>query len=268
MNQAFEQIRLHVADGVATVTLNRPQQLNSFTKRMHAELREALATIREDDAIRVMVLTGAGRAFCAGQDLRERKRSGNEKPDQTPDLGASLEANYHPLVLALRALEKPVIGAINGVAAGAGASIALACDLVVAARSARFIQAFSKLGLVPDAGGTFFLTRSLGAPRAMGLALLGEPLPAQQAQDWGLIWRCVEDDELATVVADLAARLASGPAKGYARTKQAIYAAEQQALEQQLVTESAFQRELGRTDDYAEGVAAFTEKRAARFTGR
>lgn len=264
MNEAFEQIRLHVADGVATVTLNRPQQLNSFTVRMHAELREALATIRDNDAIRVMVLTGAGRAFCAGQDLRERKRSGSEKPD----LGASLETNYHPLVLALRSLEKPVIGAINGVAAGAGASVALACDLVVAARSARFIQAFSKLGLVPDAGGTFFLTRSLGAPRAMGLALLGEALPAQQAQDWGLIWRCVEDDDLTPVVAELATRFASGPAKGYARTKQAIYAAEQQALEQQLATESAFQRELGRTDDYAEGVAAFTEKRAARFTGR
>jgi 2-(1,2-epoxy-1,2-dihydrophenyl)acetyl-CoA isomerase len=264
MNQTFEQIRLHVADGVATATLNRPQQLNSFTARMHAELREALATIRENDAIRVMVLTGAGRAFCAGQDLRERKRSGNEKPD----LGASLEANYHPLVLALRSLEKPVIGAINGVAAGAGASIALACDLVVAAESARFIQAFSKLGLVPDAGGTFFLTRSLGAPRAMGLAMLGEPLPARQAQDWGLIWRCVADEELMPVVAELAAKLASGPTRGYARTKQAIYAAEQQALERQLATESAFQRELGRTEDYAEGVAAFIEKRVARFTGQ
>jgi 2-(1,2-epoxy-1,2-dihydrophenyl)acetyl-CoA isomerase len=264
MNQLFEQIRLDVAHGVATVTLNRPQQLNSFTAQMHAELRQALASIREDDAIRVVVLTGAGRAFCAGQDLRERRRSGDEKPD----LGASLETNYHPLVLALRSLEKPVIGAINGVAAGAGASIALACDIVIAAESARFIQAFSKLGLVPDAGGTFFLTRNIGAPRAMGLALLGDPLPARQAQEWGLIWRCVEDDALMPAVAELGARLASGPSRGYARTKQAIYAAEQQALEQQLATESAYQRELGRTKDYAEGVAAFAEKRQPRFTGR
>ncbi len=264
MNDDFEQIRLDIAGAVATVTLNRPERLNSFTAQMHAELRRALATIRDDDAIRVMVLTGAGRAFCAGQDLGERKRSSGEKPD----LGASLEANYHPLVLGLRSLEKPVIGAINGVAAGAGASIALACDLVIAAESARFIQAFSKLGLVPDAGGTFFLTRSVGAPRAMGLALLGEPLPARQAQEWGLIWRCVEDDALIPAVAELGAKLASGPTRGYARTKQAIYAAEQQALEQQLATESAFQRELGRTDDYAEGVAAFTRKAPAAIHRR
>ena len=265
MPDAFQQIRLQVADAVATVTLNRPERLNSFTSQMHDELRRALGTIREDNAIRVMVLTGAGRAFCAGQDLGERKRPGG---GERPDLGASLEANYHPLVLALRSLEKPVIGAINGVAAGAGASIALACDLVIAAKSASFIQAFSKLGLVPDAGGTYFLTRSLGAPRAMGLALLGEPLPAQQAQEWGLIWRCVGDDELMPVVTELGNRLANGPTRGYARTKQAIYAAEQHALEQQLAIESAFQRELGRTDDYAEGVAAFREKRPPRFTGR
>jgi len=265
MNEAFEQIRLHIADAVATVTLNRPERLNSFTAQMHEELRRALTIIRDDDAIRVMILTGAGRAFCAGQDLGERKpNAGGEKPD----LGTSLESRYHPLVLSLRSLEKPVIGAVNGVAAGAGASIALACDLVVAAQSASFIQAFSKLGLVPDAGGTFFLTRSLGTPRAMGLALLGERLPAQQAQDWGLIWRCVEDDQLMPVVTELGSKLANGPTRGYARTKQAIHAAERQALEQQLATESAFQRELGRTADYAEGVAAFTEKRQARFTGR
>ena len=264
MNEAFEQIQLHIADGIATVTLNRPERLNSFTAQMHAELRDALDTIRKDEAIRVMVLTGAGKAFCAGQDLGERKRSGNEKPD----LGASLESNYHPLVLALRSLEKPVIAAVNGVAAGAGASIALACDLVVAARSARFIQAFSKIGLLPDAGATFYLTRNLGAPRAMGLALLGEALPAQQAQDWGLIWRCVDDADLGAEVAGLSARLAHGPGKAYARTKQAIYAAERQALEQQLTTESTFQHELGHSDDYAEGVAAFTEKRQPVFSGR
>ena len=265
MTQRFEQIRLEISGAVATVTLNRPEKLNSFTAHMHGELREAISDIARDDAIRVMVLTGAGRAFCAGQDLGERKRN---NPDEKPDLGASLESNYHPLVLSLRSLEKPVIGAINGVAAGAGASIALACDLVVATRSARFIQAFSKLGLVPDAGGTFFLTRSLGAPRAMGLALLGEPLSAQDAQDWGLIWRCVEDDAFEAAVAELSRKLAGGPTRGYARTKQAIYSAQQQALEQQLATESVFQRELGRSADYAEGVAAFTEKRQPVFTGR
>jgi len=265
MTHSFEQIRLHLSGGVATVTLNRPDRLNSFTAKMHAELRKAIDVIRDDAAIRVMILTGAGRGFCAGQDLGERKpATGSEKPD----LGKSLETNYHPLVLALRSLDKPVIGAINGVAAGAGASIALACDLVVAAKSASFIQAFCKLGLVPDAGGTYFLTRRLGAPRAMGLALLGERLSAQQAQQWGLIWRCVDDEQLMPEVNQLADMLATGPTRGYARTKQAIYAAEQNALEQQLATESAFQRELGQTDDYAEGVAAFTEKRKPQFSGR
>jgi 2-(1,2-epoxy-1,2-dihydrophenyl)acetyl-CoA isomerase len=264
MSQTFDQILLDVDDGIATITLNRPERLNSFTVQMHAELRSALATVRDDESIRVLVLTGAGRGFCAGQDLQERKLA----PGDTPDLGASLEQNYHPLILALRRLEKPVIGAINGVAAGAGASLALACDLVVAAQSARFIQAFSRLGLVPDAGGTFFLTRKLGSARALGLALLAEPLSAQQAQEWGLIWRCVEDDKLSQEVAGLAAKLASGPTRGYARTKQAIYAAEDNALEQQLALESRFQRELGHSDDYLEGVAAFREKRAPRFGGR
>lgn len=265
MHNTFEQIRLHVSDGIATVILNRPDRLNSFTSQMHHELREAIGTIREDPVIRVMILTGAGRGFCAGQDLGERRPPTD---GEKPDLGASLESNYHPLVLALRSLEKPVIGAINGVAAGAGASIALACDLVIAAKSASFIQAFCNLGLVPDAGGSYFLTRTLGAPRAIGLALLGDRLSAEQAQNWGLIWRCVEDEQLMRQVHELAERLAAGPTRGYARTKQAIYAAERHALEQQLATESAFQRELGRTSDYAEGVAAFTEKRKPKFTGQ
>ena len=265
MTDPFDQIRLDISQGVATVTLNRPDRLNSFTAHMHAELREALRHVREDDTVRVLILTGAGRAFCAGQDLGERNvNAGGTRPD----LGDSLEKNYAPLVLGLRSLEKPVIGAINGVAAGAGASIALACDLIIAAKSARFIQAFSKLGLVPDAGGTYFLTRALGVQRAMGLALLAEPLPAEQAQQWGLIWRCVDDDQLMPTVTELAARLAAGPARGYARTKQAIHAAEQQVLEQQLATECAFQRELGHTDDYVEGVAAFREKRQPRFSGK
>jgi len=265
MNKPFEQIRLHVADGIATVTLDRPERLNSFTAHMHDELRKALKIIHDDDAIRVMILTGAGRAFCAGQDLGERKLTKN---GVKPDLGQSLETNYHPLVVALRSLEKPVVGAVNGVAAGAGASVALACDLVIAAQSASFIQAFCRLGLVPDAGGTYFLTRSLGAPRAMGLALLGERLSAQQAEQWGLIWRCVADEQLMPLVNEIARTLAAGPTRGYARIKQAIHAAEQRALEEQLAIESGFQRELGQTDDYLEGVAAFIEKRKPQFTGR
>ena len=265
MAEEFEQIRLDVVDGIATLTLNRPERLNSFTVHMHTELRAAMQRIRDDDAIRVMVLTGAGRAFCAGQDLSERNINAGGK---RPDLGASLEKNYAPLVLGLRSLQKPVIGAINGVAAGAGASLALACDLIIAARSARFIQAFSKLGLVPDAGGTYFLTRALGAQRAMGLALLAEPLDAVQAAEWGLIWRCVDDDQLLPTVREIASRLAAGPTLGYARTKQAIYLAEQQLLEKQLATETAFQRELGHTDDYLEGVMAFREKRTAAFKGQ
>jgi len=265
MQTPFEQIRFDVADAVATITLNRPQRLNSFTAQMHDELRSAIDTIRIDPQIRSVVLTGAGRAFCAGQDLGEREL---DKNGTRPDLGASLEKNYHPLILSLRALEKPVIGAINGVAAGAGASLALACDLVIAAKSASFIQAFCKLGLVPDAGSTHFLTRRLGTQRAMGLALLGEPLNATQAEQWGLIWRSVDDQRLMSEVAELARTLASGPGLGYARTKHAIYAAEQQALEQQLAIESAFQRELGQTDDYLEGVAAFKEKRKPHFNGR
>ena len=265
MQTAFEQIRLDVAHAIATITLNRPQRLNSLTAQMHDELRNAIDTIRGDSQIRTVILTGAGRAFCAGQDLGERKL---DKNGTRPDLGASLEKNYHPLILSLRSLDKPVIGAINGVAAGAGASLALACDLVIAAKSASFIQAFCKLGLVPDAGSTHFLTRRLGTQRAMGLALLGEPLSAAQAEQWGLIWRSVDDERLMSEVAELAGTLASGPALGYARTKRAIYAAEQNALEQQLATESAFQRELGKTDDYLEGVAAFKEKRKPHFKGR
>ena len=265
MNEPFEQIRLDVADAIATITLNRPERLNSFTAQMHVELRRAISAVRDDPLIRVLILTGAGRAFCAGQDLGERKLA---KGGPRPDLGESLEKNYHPLILSLRSLDKPVIGAINGVAAGAGASLALACDLVIAARSATFIQAFCRLGLLPDAGGTYFLTRSLGTQRAMGLALLGEPLSAPQAEQWGLIWRSIEDQHLMSEVTEIARALASGPVRGYALTKQAIFAAEQHALEQQLATESTFQRDLGKTDDYLEGVSAFREKRKPQFTGR
>ena len=267
MNGGFETVRLEVSEAVATITLCRPERLNAFTRQMHAELREALAQVRAgraDGSVRVLVLTGAGRGFCAGQDLADRKPAADGSP---PDLGASIEDNYKPLVLALRTLEMPVIAAVNGVAAGAGASLALACDVVFAARSASFIQAFSKLGLVPDTGGSWILPRLVGSARAMGLALFGERLGAEQAADWGLIWQCVDDDALMPTVSEVAQRLAAGPTRGYARTKQALWASINNDFETQLDLERDYMRELGRSEDYREGVAAFGEKRAPRFTG-
>jgi 2-(1,2-epoxy-1,2-dihydrophenyl)acetyl-CoA isomerase len=260
----YQHILFDLADGVATLTLNRPERLNSFTAAMHLEVRHALDRVRADPAARALVLTGAGRGFCAGQDLNDRAVAPG---GQRPDLGDSIDSYYMPLVLGLRSLPKPVIAAVNGVAAGAGANLALACDVVVAARSASFIQAFCKLGLVPDSGGTYWLPRMLGGPRALGLALFGDKLPAEQAAQWGLIWKCVEDAELAATVRAMALQLAAGPTRGYARIKQALQAAEGNTLEQQLDLERDFQRELGFGADYLEGVTAFVEKRPPRFTG-
>jgi 2-(1,2-epoxy-1,2-dihydrophenyl)acetyl-CoA isomerase len=251
--------------GIARLTLNRPDRLNSFNDAMHAELREALARVAADATVRVLLLTGAGRGFCAGQDLADR----TVVPGAAPvDLGASVERNYKPLVLALRALPVPVVCAVNGVAAGAGANLALACDLVVAAKSASFIEPFCKLGLIPDTGGTYFLPRLVGTARAMGLALLGDKLSAEQAAAWGLIWQCVDDAELPAVVDRLLAHLASAPTRGLARTKEALYASPANTLEAQLDLERDFMRELGYSDDYREGVAAFVGKRAPQFRGR
>jgi 2-(1,2-epoxy-1,2-dihydrophenyl)acetyl-CoA isomerase len=261
---AYDTILLSIADGVGRLTLNRPDKLNSFTAAMHAEVRDALARLQPEGA-RVLVLTGAGRGFCAGQDLGDRAVAPGA---QGVDLGESIERNYKPLVLALRRLPMPVVAAVNGVAAGAGANIALACDLVIAARSAVFIQSFCKLGLVPDSGGTWFLPRLVGTARAVGLALLGDRLPAEQAAEWGLIWKCVDDGELGTVVDALAAQLAAAPTLGLARAKEAIYSAWSASLEQSLDRERDLQRELGWSNDYAEGVAAFAAKRAPRFTGQ
>jgi 2-(1,2-epoxy-1,2-dihydrophenyl)acetyl-CoA isomerase len=272
---SYQTILFEVADGIARLTLNRPDRLNSFNTTMHAEVRAALASLSDDSRLRddgdnsakarVLVLTGAGRGFCAGQDLGDRAVAPG---GAAVDLGESIEKYYKPLVMTLRNLPMPVIGAVNGVAAGAGANIALACDLVVATKSASFIQAFAKLGLVPDSGGTWFLPRLVGTARAMGLAFLGDKLTAEQAAQWGLIWRCVEDAEFTGVVDALARQFAAAPTQGLARTKQAIYESWDRTLEQQLDAERDAQRELGRTADYVEGVAAFTEKRTPRFSGK
>jgi 2-(1,2-epoxy-1,2-dihydrophenyl)acetyl-CoA isomerase len=260
-----EQIRYESSGGIARITLNRPERLNSFTTKMHGELREALLRVASGGEARVLLLTGEGRAFCAGQDLSDRAVAPGEAP---VDLGASIEENYRPLVLKLRELPIPVVCAVNGVAAGAGANIALACDIVIAARSASFIQAFCKIGLVPDSGGTFFLPRLVGTARAMGLAMLGDKVSAEQAVSWGLIWKCVDDVDLASTTEGLVAQLAQAPTRGLAAIKRALYASTGNTLEQQLDLERDLQRELGYSADYREGVAAFLEKRPPRFAGR
>ncbi|MBV2160949.1 2-(1,2-epoxy-1,2-dihydrophenyl)acetyl-CoA isomerase PaaG [Achromobacter denitrificans] len=263
---SYENIQLDIRDGIARLTLHRPDKLNSFTEAMHAELRDALDRVHTDGTARVLVLTGAGRGFCAGQDLADRglQIAAGGRP---PNLGDTVENNYKPLVLRLANLRVPTLAAVNGIAAGAGASLALACDLVIATRSAYFLQAFSKVGLIPDTGGTWFLPQRIGMARAMGLALLAEKLPAAQAAEWGLIWQCVADEEFAATIEQTAAYLAAAPTKALLRTRQAMHAAPTHTLEQQLSMEGSFMRELGASPDYAEGVAAFLEKRAPRFTG-
>jgi 2-(1,2-epoxy-1,2-dihydrophenyl)acetyl-CoA isomerase len=261
----YETILYSSAQGIARVTLNRPDRLNSFTAQMHEELRDALAKIKADASARVLLLTGAGRGFCAGQDLSDRAVAPGDAP---VDLGASIENNYRPLILTLRSLPMPVVCAVNGVAAGAGANIALCCDLVIAAKSASFVQAFCKIGLIPDSGGTFFLPRLVGTARAMGLAMLGDKLPAQQAADWGLIWKCVDDTELTPTVDVLLAQLAHAPTKGIVATRHALHASANATLEAQLDLERDLQRDLGYSADYREGVGAFIAKRAPHFTGK
>lgn len=260
----YQNILFDINEGVARITLNRPDKLNSFTMAMHLELREALQQVKADPSVRVLVLTGAGRGFCAGQDLADRAVAPG---GAAVDLGESVEKYYAPLVLALRNLPLPVICAVNGVAAGAGANLALAADIVIAAKSASFVEAFCRLGLIPDTGGTYFLPRAIGTARAMGLAMLGDKLTAERAESWGLIWKCVDDTALASAADVLAKHFASAPTKGLARTKQAIYASPDNTLEQQLNLERDFMRELGNSYDYREGVNAFMEKRAPQFKG-
>ena len=258
-------VLLSVDAGVLTITLNRPEKLNALNAEMHGALRAALERAMDESEIRALILTGAGRGFCTGQDLAERDVSAGAAPI---DLSVSLGSHYNPLVRRLRALPKPIVCAVNGVAAGAGANLALACDLVIAARSATFVQAFSRLGLVPDSGGSFFLPRLVGGARAMGLALLAEPLTAERAEQWGLIWKVVDDARLADEATAVARALATGPTKGYALLKKAMYASATNTLDAQLDLERDLQREAGLSDDYREGVTAFKEKRAPRFKGR
>lgn len=249
--------------GWTQITLNRPERLNSFNDEMHRGLRAALEAARDGGA-RAVLLTGAGRGFCAGQDLGDRDPA---KMDGPPDLSRTLTEFYNPLVLLIRSLEMPVICAVNGVAAGAGANLAFACDITIAAESAKFIQSFANVGLSPDAGGTFWLTRRLGEARAKALAMTAETLPAQRAADWGLIWKAVPDAALMDEARSLSARLAEGPTFGFAMQKRAIHAAATNSLEDQLALEAETQRALGRSPDYAEGVSAFLNKRKPAFRG-
>ncbi len=258
---AYETIDFKAEGAVARITLNRPDRLNSFTAAMHAELRDALASLGD---ARVVILTGAGRGFCAGQDLNDRAVA----PGEAVDLGETVEACWNPLIRTLTALPQPVIARVNGVAAGAGANIAVACDLVVAARSAKFIQSFSAIGLIPDSGGSWALPRLVGQARALGLALTGEPLPAEKAAEWGLIWKCVDDDQLDAEVDALAAKLASLPLLGLAAIKSIIRSTWSRTLDQELDLQRDEMRRLGFTQDYREGVAAFLEKRPPTFSGQ
>ncbi|TWI35874.1 2-(1,2-epoxy-1,2-dihydrophenyl)acetyl-CoA isomerase PaaG [Paracoccus sulfuroxidans] len=260
-----ESILATLENGVLQITLNRPDKLNSFNEEMHMALRAAIQRAHDEPEIRAVLLTGSGRGFCAGQDLGDRDP---RKGGPAPDLGHTLDTFYNPTLRLIRNLPKPVVCAVNGVAAGAGANIAFACDIVLAAESAKFIQAFSKIGLVPDAGGSWSLPRIIGEPRAKALALTAEPLPATTAADWGLIWKALPDDQLMTEATALAQRLAAGPTLGLGLTKQLIQAAASQSLDQQLDMERDCQQTAGRSADYAEGVTAFLEKRKAEFTGK
>lgn len=261
---SFENIEFEVNKGVAVLKLNRPDSLNSFTSAMHAEVRDVLTQAAEDKAVRAVLITGNGRGFCAGQDLNDRAVSSG---DEAPDLGESVEKNYNPLIRLLTKMEKPVICAVNGVAAGAGANIAFACDIVIAAKSASFIESFSKLGLIPDSGGTWILPRLVGMARAKGLAMLGPKVTAEQALAWGMIWQVVEDDQLMETALGLAEQMATQPTRGFAFTKQAFALSTINSLDDQLEAEKEFMRAAGKTHDYREGVAAFLEKRTPEYKG-
>ncbi|MGQ0620724.1 MAG: enoyl-CoA hydratase-related protein [Panacagrimonas sp.] len=297
---SYENILFQSDNGIARITLNRPDRLNSFTMAMHEELRDALSKVKADKTARVLLMTGAGRGFCAGQDLSDRAVAPRQRhgavseasvgagaagspASRTPlptqdtvsagggkavDLGETVLKWWAPLAMSLRTLPMPVVSAVNGVAAGAGANVALAGDIVIATKSASFIQPFCKLGLIPDTGGTWILPRLLGTARAMGLAMLGDKLSADQAQEWGLIWKSVEDAKFKDEVEALLTHLSQAPTRGLARTKELILGSGSLTLEEALAREAAAMRELGFSDDYKEGVSAFMEKRSAKFTGQ
>ena len=260
-----DSVQVQLDAGVLAMTLNRPDKLNAFNEDMHRLLRAGIERARDDAEVRCVLITGVGRGFCAGQDLGDRDP---RKSTAKPDLGHTLDTLYNPTLRLMRTLEKPIVCAVNGVAAGAGANIAFACDIVLAARSAKFIQAFSKIGLIPDAGGSFNLAQILGEPRAKALAMTAEPLSAERAAEWGLIWKTVEDGALMDEAKALSVKLASGPTLGLGLTKRAIQAAGTNSFDEHLDLERDLQRRAGQSDDYAEGVAAFLDKRAPSFSGK
>lgn len=263
-NNTLETLNVTYADGVATIALNRPDKMNAINRQVHADLRHCLDRIENDAAVRCMVLTGTGRAFCSGQDLTEDLEPGGAG---VPDLATVLDRDYNPLIRRLTALPKPVIAAVNGTAAGAGANLALACDIVLAARSAVFIEAFCRIALVPDVGGTWMLPRIVGRQRALAMMLTGEPVDADTARAWGMVWAVHDDDALADAAGALAAKLAKGPTTALGLTKKAVALAATQDLAAQLDTERDLQQQAGRHPDFAEGIAAFFDKRPANFTG-
>lgn len=261
----MSEILVEKTNAVVVLTLNRPDQLNAFNDAQHIALREALEAAQDDDACRAILITGAGRGFCAGQDLGDRDP---RQMDGPPDLGQTLENFYNPLIRLIRSIPKPVICAVNGVAAGAGANIAFACDMVLAAKSAKFIQAFSKIGLVPDSGGTWNLPRLIGEARAKALILTAEPVMAEEAERIGLIYKAIDDDNLMEEAKKLAAGFASGPTFGFGLIKEAMHASPNNSLDAQLDLERDLQRKAGKSSDYAEGVTAFMDKRAPNFEGK
>ncbi|MDQ7050161.1 MAG: 2-(1,2-epoxy-1,2-dihydrophenyl)acetyl-CoA isomerase PaaG [Enterobacterales bacterium] len=253
---------------ITKLTLNRPQRLNSFNLQMHQELQQALDDIATDGETRCVLITGAGRGFCAGQDLNDRSvNSEAAEKAKAPDLGKSVESFYNPLIRRITNLRMPVVCALNGVAAGAGASLVMACDIVIAARSASFILSFAKVGLVPDSGSSWHLARAIGMPRAKALALLGNKLKAEQAEQWGLIYQVVDDEQLVAESTQLVEHLATQPTEGLARTKKLIHSSFETSLNEQLEKERLEMQTLGRSHDYQEGVASFIEKREPKFKG-
>lgn len=264
-HHAYETIIFNYDKGVATITLNRPERLNSFTNKMHEELRSVMHFLHAEESLRGVILTGNGRGFCAGQDLTERKPL---KEGEKRDLSLNLEKNYNPLVLSMRALPVPIVCFVNGVAAGAGFSLAMACDILIAAKSASFMQAFSKIGLAPDAGSTYFLPRMIGTKRALAMSLLAKPISTEQALEWGIVWEIIEDEDLPHEIKRMKSLLSNGPTCSFAAIKELIYSSEQASLEEQLNSEKTHQKQLGFTEDYREGVMAFLEKRSAAFKGK